>query len=231
MKPNLFLLHFSGGNKYSFNFLKGHLEDTFEFHPLEIAGRGMRMGEAFNPTLDAAAEDLFQQIQPLLNSRPFVIYGHSLGASLGLLLTHRLEAIGKAPLRLVVSGNAGPGPEAEKRHAAYSKMSRSEFIAALQKMGGLSDDILANQELMDFMLPILRADFKMFSTQKTIFHPVETAIHAIMGDAEELVEHIGNWQKYTRGEYEATILPGHHFFIHDQAEKLAALLKDTCLIS
>ena len=45
LKPQLFLLHFAGGNKYSFNFLKKYLESAFELVSIELPGRGDRMSE------------------------------------------------------------------------------------------------------------------------------------------------------------------------------------------
>ncbi|MEO0776340.1 MAG: alpha/beta fold hydrolase [Bacteroidota bacterium] len=227
MKPPLFLLHFSGGNKYSYQFLKEHLEPHFELHPLELPGRGARIAEPFLTDLNQAADDLVEQILQDLDRRPFYLYGHSLGATTGLLATQRLEARGRPPRHLIVSGNPGPCPEAKERHRYYNGLSEAGFIEALREMGGLPDELLANRELLDFILPILRADFRLFTDAPTTYPPIQTPIDVIMGDREQLVGMIDNWRHLTTGTFRSTVLEGHHFFIYERVAELSAAILTT----
>src|SRR5687768_7922731 len=96
-KTRLFLLHFGGGNRYSFQFLKPHLVDHFEFLPLELPGRGRRMNEPLLVDDALAVKDYVNQINGLRDNAAFVIYGHSMGASLGLRVTKELENLGIPP--------------------------------------------------------------------------------------------------------------------------------------
>ena len=90
-KPDLFLLHYAGGNVYSFNFIKPYLNGQFNFIPIELPGRGKRMREDLLFNKDLAVKDVLNQILENLNSNPFLIYGHSMGASIGFSVINELE--------------------------------------------------------------------------------------------------------------------------------------------
>jgi external thioesterase TEII len=221
-RVQLFLLHFAGGNCYSFQFLQPYLKE-YEFIALELPGRGRRIREPLLTDFDEAAEDLFHQVKRRING-PCIIYGHSMGAILGLKTAHMLECINKPPTCLVVSGNPGPGISDDiQRHL----LEKEAFIAELKTLGGIPPAFFENKELLDFFEPILRADFEV-NEKKDFAHlpPVKNAIHAIMGSKEPKVECIDNWQQYTLATFTAEVLAGDHFFIHQHAEKLAAIIKN-----
>ncbi len=60
-KPQLFLLHFAGGNRYSFQFLLPQLS-AFNVVALELPGRGNRLNEPLLDNFNEAASDLYQQV-------------------------------------------------------------------------------------------------------------------------------------------------------------------------
>ncbi|MEM9820820.1 MAG: alpha/beta fold hydrolase [Bacteroidota bacterium] len=227
MRPNLFLIHFAGGNRYSFNFLKPHLKEAFNFIPLELPGRGQRMAEKYCSSIEKAVDDLLQQVVQTNGSNPFVIYGHSLGSTLALLLAHKLELMNRPPLGLIVSGNPGPGVEAEKDYKSFYKLSDEAFIEELKIMGGLPDEILTNEELLAFFLPILRADFSLYAFAEPDFNPIQTPIYAIMGDEEDGVDQIENWERFTTAKFNYSVMQGKHFFIFDFPQKIALIIKES----
>lgn len=87
----LYLLHFAGGSIYSFDFLRKYISQDVEFLPLELPGRGQRFKENLLKLKSDATEDYFQQIKAKRNGEPYVIYGHSMGASLALKVTNSME--------------------------------------------------------------------------------------------------------------------------------------------
>ena len=123
----VFLLHFAGGNLYSYKFLAPHFPSRFEVHALELPGRGKRFSEKFLLNKIDAATDYREQIERLRQKEfPFIIYGHSMGAQLGLLLAKQLEEAGDEPLSLIVSGNAWTWHQ-EKIRRKSSSDGRSGF--------------------------------------------------------------------------------------------------------
>ncbi len=220
-KNQLFFLHFAGGNCYSYNYLLPHLAGL-EIHQLELSGRGKRISEGFLPDREAAAEDYCKQIQNLRNGAPFVIFGHSMGASLGHEMVALLEEKAILPKRLIVSGNPGPNIKDPKtRHL----LEKDAFIAELKDIGGMPESFFEHEDLMEFFLPMLKADFKVVEIEKRADYPIiQTPITAIMGAEEDNVESIENWKSYTKGDFDSLVLSGNHFFIHDHPEKLASVI-------
>jgi surfactin synthase thioesterase subunit len=197
----LFALHFGGGNCYSFQFLKPFLPVNFDFHPLELPGRGKRIKEKLLSTEFEAIEDLVFQITSLRNDQPYLIFGHSMGASLGLRVTKRLEELGDPPKRLIVAGNAGPGTGDFGK--CRSEMNDEELKEELRTLGGISDEVLINVDLFNFFAPIIRSDFRLLENGEKLDSgfKISSRLTAIMGDQEETSEKIENWRKFTSNEF------------------------------
>jgi external thioesterase TEII len=222
-KPKLFFLHFAGGNCYSYQFILPYL-DKFEVIFLELPGRGKRMMEDLIKDYDNAIVDYYKQIRKRLDGSDFIIYGHSMGATLGWEVTRMLEENNIFPLSLIVSGNAGPGVGAEKkeRHLLPEDM----FIKELRKLGGLTEDFYENRELFEFFEPILRADFEVLEKKPIVFKSViKTPLYALMGKEEENVQFIDNWKKYVVNSFESEIFEGDHFFIYKHPQSISGIIK------
>jgi surfactin synthase thioesterase subunit len=226
-KTQIFLLHFAGGSCYSFDFLKNDIQDNFECHALELPGRGKRNQETYLFKKTDAILDYVNQIKKLRNkNQPYMIYGHSMGATLGLSVVQKMEEHLDPPLILVVSGNPGPGVSYndKERHA----LSDSDLKIELRSLGGVPEEILEDPDLYNYFSPIMRADFEILEKYKhsEIGLIVNTPIFAIMGDKEETVTDIANWRKYTNRKFDYRILPGNHFFIHRQVKPLAKIINE-----
>lgn len=221
-KKQLFMLHFAGGNIYSFDFLESFFID-FEMISIELPGRGKRFKEKLITSYANSVHDMYKQICDRLNGEDFIIYGHSLGASLALGIADMLEKDNKFSQCVIVSGNAGPGIEREKNR---SSLGRNDFITMLKELGGLSKELLENEELLDFVLPILRSDFKIVEGDFFINDIIiESPIIAIMGDEETHVNKISNWEKHTKSSFKSYVLKGNHFFIYNNARELVDIFK------
>lgn len=221
LNNQIFFLPFAGGSRYSYNFLVPFLK-SYEITPLELPGRGKRLSEELILDFDLAASDLFDQLKSKLVSDRYIIYGHSLGSFLALKLCSMLEHISIPPIGIVVSGNPGPGiTKSRNRYLMPSE----EFLREIEKLGGLSEEILRNDELLNFYIPILRADFELAEkNEMNSIIPVSCPIFAIMGDEEENVEKILNWSNYTTGSFSCEVLTGGHFFIKRHSLKIGKIL-------
>ena len=222
-KPKLILLHFAGGNCYSFNFLNPFLT-SFEVLTPELPGRGMRSGEKLIVDFELGAKDLFNQVNSFLSDdTPFIIYGHSMGGYFALKLTSMLENIGKRPACLFVSGNGGPGSDPNKERY---KLQGEDFVAELRKLGGVPEEVIKEKEMLQFFEPILRSDFQLAAENGLeTLDPVNVPIYALMGDKEETVEQISGWSKFTKNEFQSDVWEGGHFFIQQHPQKLGQLIK------
>ena len=152
---------------------------------------------------------------------PFILYGHSMGAVLGLYISKYLQNEHDSPTTLVVSGNPGPDLLIDRR--VHTLPTRS-FKDELRKMGGISDDFFNDEELFNFFSPIIRADFEIVETgniHRLSPLVLDIPIKVLMGSEEENVEQISNWSKYSNNDVETIILPGNHFFIRAHSKYLS----------
>ncbi|GAA0731528.1 thioesterase domain-containing protein [Aquimarina litoralis] len=216
-KTQIFLLHFAGGSCHSYDFLRKYFDkNDYEFHALELPGRGKRSNEQFVLDKEKAIQDYFNQLKTIrVKNQPYIVYGHSMGSTLGLSVVKRMEEIGDAPQVLIVTGNPGPGvSRREKKHYLLDDLA---FKEELRKLGGVPEEVLENQELFDYFSPIMRADFEVLEKDNFLEKGLvlDTPIYAMMGEKEETVDKIKNWNRFTRNEFKFKIFPGNHFFIND----------------
>jgi surfactin synthase thioesterase subunit len=222
--PQLFIFHFAGGNVYSFNFLKKYLDPYFEVICLELPGRGKRMNEDLIYDTEGAVLDQLAEFNKFRDKyRPYILYGHSMGAVIGFEMIKVLEESKDFPQLFISTGNPGPGDYREKnRH----KLNQDDFIDALKELGGIPDEIYDNKELFSFFEPILRADFELVERYDCDeSESISTPIYCAMGSKEKYVSKITNWENFTKGNFEHETFEGNHFFINDHPEKLAQFIK------
>ena len=215
------MLHFAGGNKYSFRFLQNEL-NNYETIPLELPGRGARFEEPLIFDVNSAIKDLLRQIKNNLNPEDvFIVYGHSMGAKLGFHVINEWEKEDLFPKIFIATGNPGPGIPREK--IRYN-LPDDEFIAELKKLGGSPPEFFTDKDLYTFFSPIVRADFQVVEAEEEkVDFKIKTPIYALMGDNEERASDIINWAKYSEF-FRFKLLPGDHFFIHNNKLELVDVI-------
>jgi external thioesterase TEII len=225
-KTQLFLLHFAGGNIYSFRQLIPFLNE-FDVIPIELPGRGKRANEDLLYDFDAAVTDLLQQIITRRSPARFLLFGHSLGAYLTLPLALRLAEKSDPPAIIFVSGNAGPGSNSD-RH--WHTLNDKDFIAKVTTLGGMPPELFKETELLDYYLPIIKADFHVAEKSPDKYKVINIPIYAMMGNKEENAGNIHNWRRFTTAPFQFSLFEGGHFFINSHSQKIAETIKK-CTVS
>ncbi len=218
------MLHFAGGNKYSYNFLQNQVKSDIEFIPIELPGRGARFEESLIRNKEQAIQDLFLQIKNKRNGKPYVIYGHSMGAILGFSVTEMLEKENDRPDYLIVSGN--PGPLKGHSFSHRYNLDDETFKERIAELGGIPNEILENHETFTFFSAIMRADFECVEKDRQYEENkiIQTPIYAVMGSEEPLSSRIENWKNFTKSSFNYLILEGNHFFIHHHSREIGKLI-------
>ena len=230
-QTQIFLLHFAGGSTHSFDFLKKHVNSQFEFFALELPGRGKRIKEELLINKRDAIADYVNQIKLLRKKGPFIIYGHSMGATLGLSIVKIFEDMEDFPKQLIVSGNPGPGIEVKNETIRRYLMNDDDFKEELRKFGGIPEEVFQNKDIYDFFLPILRADFEILEKDQLVENneKITTPIFAMMGDEEESHNKIENWKRFTFSSLQYEIFKGNHFFIYDYPKEINEIIIKSCI--
>jgi medium-chain acyl-[acyl-carrier-protein] hydrolase len=171
--------------------------------------------------ISALAEGLLPHLD-----KPFAFFGHSMGAIIGFELArylrrhHRLE-----PRYLFVS--AAPAPHLREREKPIHALPEPEFIREIAKLNGTPLEVLESAELMQLVLPTLRADFAL--SEKYRYRnesPLDCPIAAFGGSRDESVTraHLEAWRTQSANAFSLNIVPGDHFFLHASQTRLLALL-------
>jgi medium-chain acyl-[acyl-carrier-protein] hydrolase len=170
---------------------------------------------------------LAEALRPQLD-RPFAFFGHSLGALVAFELARRLERDGgPVPVRLLVSGCAAPQVPRDGR--PLHVLPEAEFRSELRGLNGTPAAVLENEELMELLLPTLRADFALCETYTFIPGPPLTCpINAWGGLNDDAVsrQSLDAWQEQTTGSFRLHLLPGDHFFLHTSRPKLLQMVAE-----
>jgi len=220
----LYCLPYAGASASVYVRWKRHLPSWIEVKPVELPGRGRRMGERLETSLPAVLDGIMAEVAPQ-PGQSFALFGHSLGALLAFELTRRLETQGRAPLVLFASGTRSPGDRDNERFAALS--TDAELRAELLRLDGTPASVLAEPELMQLILPVLRADFRVvhgYASDSSRL--IRSPLVALGGDSDETTpEQMAAWRQHTRGEFVQHVLPGGHFYIHPQEPRLLGILE------
>jgi surfactin synthase thioesterase subunit len=215
-KINLFCLPFAGGSRYSYRLYEDNMPPFINIIPLEYPGRGARMREPLLESTDHILDDLYEQVKDKLDQRSYAFYGHSMGGLMTCLLARKvIENKKTPPLHLFITGTTGPSSLSrtqKKRHL----LDKKAFIEEVRNLNGSPDEILQNDELLDYIEPILRADFKV--TENYVYSAdecLDIPMTVITGTKEDMkMEDIYLWQKETKVAVDFRRMPGHHFFIY-----------------
>ncbi|WP_308311958.1 MULTISPECIES: thioesterase domain-containing protein [unclassified Streptomyces] len=105
----LLCLPHAGGTASRYHRWTSLVPPYIDIVPLELDGRGDRMSQGFYASFAEALDDLTRRaVTALEPGDSFAIFGHSMGAYLGLELERRLESLGLRADRLFLSGRGTP---------------------------------------------------------------------------------------------------------------------------
>lgn len=223
-KPNpsaplrLFCFPYAGGGASVYR--RWMLEAEAEFGPaLEVLGvqppgREGRYAEPPFTRIEPLLDSLLPAILPFLD-RPFAFFGHSLGTLVSFELCRRLRAAGRRlPVHLFVSGRRAPQLPLRKKR--LHTLPDAELIEEIRRYNGTPAAVLADKELLELVLPIIRADFTVHETYTYAEGPpLDVPITALGGidDQDVSEDQLDAWRAQTRGTFRRLMFPGDHFYL------------------
>jgi medium-chain acyl-[acyl-carrier-protein] hydrolase len=219
----LFCFPYAGGGDFTFRSWQQNLSETIEVCAVQLPGRGSRIDEPPCIQIDQLISTAGEALAPYFD-KPFALFGHSMGALIAFELTRHLRTeYGVQPVHLFVSGR--PAPQTVSEPLDLDQLD-AELLEMLRRLDGTPE----NPELIELVLPMLRADMALCNSYiYTPQPPFNFPITAFGGlDDYGVPRHsLEGWREHTTGPFVLRLFPGDHFFLNTcRAPLLEAISKE-----
>jgi medium-chain acyl-[acyl-carrier-protein] hydrolase len=225
----LFCFPYAGGGAAAYR-LWPRLLDSVDLCAIQLPGRANRLHERPLDDMESLVDRVRLELLPYLD-KPFAFFGHSMGAVVSAEVCRLLAKRGEPlPMQLFVSGRRPPGmagPELPLR-----QLSDNAFVAEIdRRYGGIPAEIAAEPDILDLLLPALRADIAALEMHRPppLREPLDCPILALGGVDDRLAPraHLEAWRRETRSDFRVQMFAGGHFYLDQSREAVAAELSKT----
>jgi surfactin synthase thioesterase subunit len=218
----LFCFSYAGGGASVFRSWVDALPAGVEVCCIQLPGHESRLSEPAYTRLTPLVQTLADVIYPYLD-RPFAFYGHSMGALVSFELARQLRRThDKHPIRLCLA--AFRAPQLENPNIKIYHLPTEVFKVVL-RADGIPEKVLQNEELMQAMLPIIRADYELCDTYIYREEPPLACPFSIFGGQEDVrisAADLEAWRIHSSAPSSLSLLPGSHLFLHSAQDLLLA---------
>lgn len=229
-RVRLFCFPYAGGSDLIFRRWPELLPPEVDVCPVRLPGRGARAGES--PYADM--HDLVAALLPVMAERlgrSFALFGHSMGGAIAFEAARRLRREhGVEPRHLFISGRRAPHL-GHTRRPIYN-LPEPEFKRELRRLNGMPAELFDEPEIMELLLPLLRADVTLSQTYGCEARPSLTCPLTVYGgllDTQDDRAGLEAWREHTSGAFNLRMFDGDHFFINTAQRELLGALESALL--
>lgn len=224
-KIRLFCFPYAGGTNLIYRTWAKALGPSISVCTAHLPGRERRLTEKPYTSAQSLVEVAAEAITPYLDL-PFAFFGHSMGALLSFELARQLRRLNQPlPKHLFLSGRCAA--QLGVRERLTYNLPAKEFAEELRRLNGTPPAVLEHQELMDLMIPLIRADFEVCQTYQYTQEPaLDCPITAFGGlsDHDVTREKVGAWREQTARAFRLCMMPGDHFFVHSAQDRILGII-------
>ncbi|MBG0773344.1 thioesterase II family protein [Oleidesulfovibrio alaskensis] len=216
----LFCFPYAGGGASVFRHWQVGLPSQIQVCRVQLPGRERRMQEPPHTNLVQLVREMLDALLPCFEEKPFAFYGHSMGTRIVFETALQIRnRTGLTPVHMFMAACDAVGfPERPPAHT----LPDDHFVDVIRQLKGTPEEVLANEELMNIFLPLLRADYRLKETYKPgETEPFACPITAFSGadDAETCAAGMLAWSRHGNDLHLKTFNGG-HFFLHTHADAL-----------
>ncbi len=230
-KPNapirLVCFPYAGGSASIYMPWVNQLSKDVELSLIQLPGRGSRFGEPPYDTIKTLSEDVVDELSKL-RRKDMIFYGHSMGARVAYEVTLMLHKKGDSlPIHVIAAGSTAPAVSRKAKNSYL--LPDDEFLTHLMELKGTPDEVLSNRDLMELLLPALRADFKIVETyinNSSVVIPTKISVFAGKQDTTVELAVLEPWFDVFQESGGISWFDGGHFFINENGADVIAALKN-----
>lgn len=230
MKMNLFCLPPAGSSASLYATWGKLTTDNITLIPVEYPGHGSLVRHPLITDPVELTQHIVEKIQSH-GDQPFILFGHSVGAAMAWRVE---QAIRNTNLHeqlqmLVISGR--PELEFSSKMSPKRFLSREGLVSALRRYNAVPEELLANDDAMDFFLSILRSDFHLNDNMlNDSISQTDIPLLTFYGEDDPDIPEQAQmqaWQKHSSHWLGCYPLAGDHFFFHNPAS-LNSMIEKIC---
>jgi surfactin synthase thioesterase subunit len=222
----LFLFPHAGSGGAIYRNWDALLPQDFAHQIVSLPGREKRTGEPAFTEIEPLVEALHEAVLEELDDRPYAFFGHCLGAQLAYRVAVGMKRDGdRGP---VLIGASGWAPEGFAQSTyEQSQMPEPDLIEWMKTLGSFPDDVYGDTEVMDMIIPVLRADLAVCATYVDDCGEVTCPIVSYSGRSDPLMSSgaMASWRPRTPSYLGNSEFAGDHFYI-DNREHAVAVISD-----
>jgi medium-chain acyl-[acyl-carrier-protein] hydrolase len=223
----LFCFPYAGGGAQIYRQWADALPEDIEVCAIQLPGRERRHAERPVRGISSATDALYGALRSYLDL-PFALFGHSMGAVLAYEVARRFQAeTGRGPAHLFVSGHRAPHLIMRKK--PLHRLPDDQFVTGMKELNGTPAEVFDHPELIDLLMPMLRADFELVETYAELPGPrLKCQVTALGGNADPDVsaDELAAWRTATSGPFRSLLFDGDHFFINTARVQLIRTLRE-----
>lgn len=230
----LICVPYAGAGVAAYRAFTRDLPPQVEMWAVRLPAREARLAEPPLTDIRAVVDALVRELaQDELIAARFALFGHSMGALVCFELARTLRRRGMpVPGHVFVSGRRAPSLPDDL--PAIHRLGPADFVTAVQQLGGIPRELLAEKDLIDLMLPALRADFAVCETYQHVSEdPLACPISAFGGRADPITTSVqlDGWREETAGPFSMRLYEGDHFFIHGHRRQILDAVRHDLVLS
>jgi surfactin synthase thioesterase subunit len=245
-RVRLFCFPFAGGGSAVYRNWAQFLDPRIEVVAIEPPGRLGRITETPIADMNELVTQLLSEMGELLD-RPFVFFGHCLGALTMYETARRLvHTTTFRPDHLFASGARPPDRITDQgrfeERVMHDLLKLAEFRIGLPAYAQPDDvfgelirhfniqateQLLSDPELRRLMLPVVRAEFQMATNYQFVREPpweIPITCFAAKGDPYVSRKHALGWGRFTNSRLQVHIREGAHFAVVDDMTFIHAVI-------
>ncbi len=196
---------------------------------VQLPGRETRLAEPPHQRMAPLVDALLHGVRDSL-TRPYAMFGHSMGALIAFELARALRRQDlPMPQTIIVSGRRAP--TVPNTDPPLHVLPDDKFVEALVRRYDAIPRLIRDEpELMALFVPVMKADFATFETHVHRDEPpLPCAVGIYGGRDDPQTLQMSGWADLFAGPVRTRVFDGGHFYLADQRNAVVAALAEDVL--